>query len=244
MIIKAVKNTPRLWKSFDFSNKLQKYSLDSYLKDILYVLKTGIAWRDLKSSINWNSVYKTYCKLVKFKILESCYQNMLNKYLSDSHIKSIKLKYVITDTSFIPNKYGKELIGYNKYYNRKCYKGNKNDSKILEDHLTKINADKSNKINNDHQERYFLADAGYDSKEIKEKIERMKYKPIIARNKRNSKRPNKKMIKKQKNIFKKRLIIENIFKRIKDNRRILNRYDSKIENFIGFIYIAFLKLMC
>ena len=30
-----------------------------------------------------------------------------------------KLKYVSTDTSFIPNKKGKDLIGYNKFYNRK-----------------------------------------------------------------------------------------------------------------------------
>jgi hypothetical protein len=47
---------PKLALSFDFNHKQQKYNLSKYLFDILYVLKIGIAWCDLRSHINWNSV--------------------------------------------------------------------------------------------------------------------------------------------------------------------------------------------
>ena len=84
LIANKVAEHPKLSKSFNFSNVHQKYFLTDYLIDILYVLKTGIAWRDLRSHINWISVYKTYCKLVSFKIIEACYQDLLDKYLSKS----------------------------------------------------------------------------------------------------------------------------------------------------------------
>jgi hypothetical protein len=63
LLMKHIRSIPKLAKSFDFSYKQQKYNLSEYLIDIFYVLKTGIAWRDLRSHINWNSVYKTYVKL-------------------------------------------------------------------------------------------------------------------------------------------------------------------------------------
>ena len=56
LLIKHVKSNRMLYKSFDFSHKQQIYKLSEYLTDILYVLKTGVAWRDLRSHINWNSV--------------------------------------------------------------------------------------------------------------------------------------------------------------------------------------------
>jgi hypothetical protein len=63
LLMKHIRSIPKLVYSFNFSHKQQKYNLSEYLIDILYVLKTGIAWRDLRSHINWNSVYKTYVKL-------------------------------------------------------------------------------------------------------------------------------------------------------------------------------------
>ena len=117
LLIKHIKSNCKLYKSFDFSRKQQKYNLSEYLTDILYVLKTGIALRDLRSHISWISVYKVYVKLNSFNIFKLSYMTLLNKYYKRSY--NNKLKYVSTDTSFIPNKKGKDLIGYNKFYNRK-----------------------------------------------------------------------------------------------------------------------------
>ena len=261
LLIIHIKNNEKLYKSFNFSRKQQKYELSDYLIDILYVLKTGIAWRDLRSHINWNSVYKVFVKLNSYNIFKLSYIYLLKKYMRKGVNR--KLKYIMTDTSFVPNKKGKELIGYNKFYNRKngtkislitdangtslnvkCYEGNRYDSKILIDHLQN-----GNLVHNNHilrYKQYFLADPGYDSKLIKETLIGMKYKPIIAQNKRNIKDPKKlvKLTKQEKQIYKKRLTIERTFNKIKMNRRICLRYESKIDNFMGFIYLSLIKLLC
>lgn len=261
LLVKHIKSNQILYKSFNFSHKQQKYSLSEYLIDILYVLKTGIAWRDLRSHINWNSVYKVFIKLNSFKIFEISYGILLNKYFKKS--SKYKLKYISSDTSFIPNKKGKNLIGYNKFYNRKngtkislitdskgipfnvkCYKGNMNDSKILEDHLKNGNI-----VNINHlipYNNYFLADPAYDTKIIREQLKEMGYNPLIVQNKRNIKNTEKiiKLNKNDKKIYNKRLIIERTFNEIKINRRLCLRYESKIENLMGFIYLSLIKMLC
>lgn len=260
-IICEVKSNRRLYKSFDFSNVRQKFDLSAYLTDILYVLKTGISWRDLKSVINWNSVYKVYCKLVRFNILEKSYNSLLSQYLSKS--KQSKLNCILTDTTFINNKNGSELIGYNTFYSRKkgtkislitdskgipidvkCYKGNMYDSNILEDQLETIGNSPIGDNHNTQYKKHFLADAGYDSNKIREKLKSLGYTPLIARNKRNNRRKIPKMAKKDKKVFKKRIKVEHTFGKIKSNKRILNRYDKKIANFIGFVYLALIKILC
>jgi putative transposase len=261
LLIKEVKKIDELYKSFNFSHKQQKYSLFEYMTEIFYVLKTGIAWRDLRSHINWNSVYKAYVKLNSFNIFEISYMSLLSKYLKKN--KQNNLKYILTDTSFIPNKKGKDLIGYNKFYNRKngtkislitdakgivlnmkCYKGNIYDSKILMDHLSKCDLVKSYHIG--ESEKYFLADPGYDSKKIRNKLIEINYKPIIVQNKRNIKDKNKLLIlsKNEKKIYKKRLKVENSFNSLKTDRKICLRYESKVRNFIGFVYLSLMKMLC
>lgn len=102
LLIEHIKDNDKLYKSFDFSHKQQKYKLYDYLIDILYVLKTGISWRDLRSKMNWNSVYKVYIKLNKANIFKVSYITLLNKYYKKSY--NNKLKFISTDTSFVPNK--------------------------------------------------------------------------------------------------------------------------------------------
>jgi len=189
LLVRHIKSEKNLYTTFDHSSVHQKYSLESYIIEILYVLKTGISWRDIRSTINWNSIYKTYIKLNKYKIFQIVYIDLFKKYIEKSPNK--KLRFVLTDTTFIPNKKGIDLIGYNKYYNKKngtklslitgvnghpfnvkCYKEYNSDSKILIDQL-KID----NLVSLDHigvYKEYFLADPGYDSIEIRKKLKSMK----------------------------------------------------------------------
>jgi len=120
VLIKHIKSFPKLYWSFNFSNKnqlYQLYQLSDYLSEILYVLKTGISWRDDRSHIHWNSIYKVYIKLSIYNIFSITFVSLFNKYIKKSPNK--KLNFILTDTSFIPNKNGKNVIGYNKFYNRK-----------------------------------------------------------------------------------------------------------------------------
>jgi transposase len=261
LLMKHIKSIPKLFSSFNFGHKQQKYTLNEYLIEILYVLKTGIAWRDIRSKINWNSIYKVYIKSNKYKIFQISYIDLLNKYLRRCPLcfAQKKLKYVSTDTSFIPNKKGKDVIGYNKFYNKKkgtkislitdnqgipfnigFYKGNMYDSRIFLDHIEKpnlIKLDKNkldkNKVDKNKVEiRYFMADPGYDSKEIRLKIKDMNYIPLIVQNKRRIKDPSKLIILNatEKEIYKKRMVIERTFNRLKMNRKICLRY---VRNFIS-----------
>lgn len=70
-----------------------------------------------RSHIYWNSIYKAYEKINKYKIFEVSYKDLLNKYYMKS--SNNKLKFVSSDTTFIPNKKGRDCIAYNKFYNRK-----------------------------------------------------------------------------------------------------------------------------
>ena len=126
----------------------------------------------------------------------------------------------------------------------KCYKGNVNDSKILLNHLKNGNIVHINHLipyNN-----YFLADPGYDTKLIRDQLEELNYNPLIAQNKRNIKNPNKiiKLNNYEKKIYNKRLVIERTFNKMKMNRKLCLRYESKIKNFIGFIYLSLIKMLC
>jgi hypothetical protein len=139
---------------------------------------------------------------------------MLAKYYKRNGL-SKKLNYISTDTTFIMNKNGKEQIGLNKYYhkkkgnkisliidtnkkivNMKIYKGCKNDTKILEDQLKEnmiindIKNDLKNDLKNDKYKKYFMADAGYDSKNIHKILRNLNYIPLIDQNKRGIKNEN------------------------------------------------------
>lgn len=74
-----------------------------------------------------------------------------------------------------------------------------------------------------------LADLGYDSSKIRNKLIEKGFTPIIPFNKRNTK--NKDLIKhicgKHNIIYKRRILIEQTFMKLKRNRRIKVRYDTE-----------------
>lgn len=153
LLIRHIKTNKKLYKSFNFSYHTQKYTLRDVLTDIVYVMKTGISYRNLRSAIKWQTIYKVYRKLISNKVFNLTYNQMLKKYVKRGGLNR-KLRYISTDTTFIMNKNGSEKIGLNKYYYKKkgnkislvvdsnkkiiemkIFKGGKNDTKILEKHL-------------------------------------------------------------------------------------------------------------
>ena len=257
-LIKEIKNTPSLYKSFNFSYKTQKYKLSQILTDILYVLKTGIAWRDIKSDSHWNTLYKAFIKLNKNNILKISYTNLLHKYICKSPSK--KLKFISTDTHTVYNKYGYNMINRNKYYKNKkvmklsidvdsngipikinVYPGNMHDSKIYMSDLNKEYLIDENLLNK--HKVYLLADTGYDSKRIRDKLQAYNFIPIIPINKRNKKGEIKKLSNKYKKIYKKRIIVENNFCKISKLKRLTIRYDKDYKNYLGFVYLGYISIL-
>ncbi len=259
-----INNNPKICERFNCKYSSQKYTISDLLPAILYVLKENISWRfieklKISKQIHWNTFYKMHQKLVKFKIYDGTYKNILKKYYEDpSKIEALKTR--MTDTTVIVNKQGIDKVHYNKAYpkhkiskvsfitdnnkvvlNVKLFSGNINDSKIFVDQLNSDNL--IDTVLDENNRDVILGDSAYDSNIIRNKLAEQKYKKLICpKNKRNTK--NKEKLKKlkmnvnDKKIFKNRIKIEHKFCNLKQNKRIQIRYDKKSENYLGFVYLA------
>jgi transposase len=80
---------------------------------------------------------------------------------------------------------------------------------------------------------HVIADAAYDSDELRRNVRRLRAKACIKPNptRRRKKRYDPKR-------YKHRNVIERFFCRIRRCRRVATRYDKKAANFAGFVYLA------
>jgi len=69
-----INNDKKLKKIFNHYN--QKYTLDKLLTPILFILKTGISYREVSkiTTIHWNTIYKFFIKLQKYDIIEKIFK--------------------------------------------------------------------------------------------------------------------------------------------------------------------------
>lgn len=246
----------QLKNNFNFTYHAQKYKLNEFLVGIIYVLKKGIVWRDYKK-VYWNSLYKAFVKLSKLNIFHNSYIGLLKKYFRKTPAK--KLRFIYTDTTIIHNINGSDKMKRNKYVkNKKVMKvslitdingipfsiktisGNTNDARILNDQLNDpfyIDLNEYSK-----NEKFFLADKGYDSLNLRKKLTENNFIPIIAFNKRNTKDPKKlkTLTPKQKKMYKRRIKIEMVFGLLKRSyKRVRVRYDKYSTNYDSFLFLAF-----
>ncbi len=215
-----------------------KYDIDTIINDIIYVLKTGVSWRALRSPIHWQSVYYHFKRFVKMNIFTKLFKMIRNKFISKNN------KVLIIDSSFIGNKNGKNLLSRNKYYkNKNCAKlscvtdinglplsiivnrGTIHDTQFFNRHLLDIPKQFHNII--------LLGDKGYVSKKIRNELSKYDS-SLMTLNKSN-------MIVRypfNKALYKKRIRVENTFQKFKANKRIQLRYDSYHSTYLSFVYLA------
>lgn len=239
-------------------NNLRKYSLETILEEILYFFKSGISYSHYKGKIS-KSLLNYYVQIFsKNKIFISTYRALHNEYSKNNFYD--KLKYLSIDTSFIINKSANyPIIDRNKYMKNKngikisCItdsngfpidiiftSGNRHDSPLLIEHFKngKVNTNSEKIKNNNRYKQYFLADAGYCSKDNRNFLIQKGYTPIIPINKRRSCKESPKMTKKEEIIYKKRIVIENLFSKLKHYKRINNLYDKSFLTYGNFVYLG------
>ncbi len=255
----------KLKKHYNFTFSTQKYTLKFILTHIICFLHEYKCWRNL--GCVWNNIYKHYLKLNKHGFLENSYKLLLQKYLRRTKNKT--LKFTSCDATILINKNGIDCKGRNKYAKNKfCTKlftiidknkipivmfyiaGNTNDIKCLNISLEKFLEQYNKNI------CYFLADTGFHSKFISELLQKYKVKYLIPKNMRNSKKYKKKnrklshnekfriqfeeFTKRDKQIYKKRIAVENMYANYKNsNKRFNIREDKYIKNLEGFTYLFF-----
>ena len=222
------------------------FSLENVLIEILYVLKTGIPWRDLRSTIKWQTVYYHFKRFTKNNIFKRLFFNLRKKY-----INKVNTNILSIDSTFIPNKFGKNKVKRNKFYkNKKCNKisivadsigipvsiiidkGTIHDSKFFYKHIKDIHIIQNNKC------KYFLGDKAYVSNKIRTLLNSFNCK-LITPKKSNS---NKNHFF-DKTIYKKRIFVEHAFQKFKSNRRIDSRYESLFSTYYSFVYLGACKIL-
>ena len=239
--------------------------LSDYVK--LSSLKTHISYKGNRGNNDYH--YKTieneYRKWFKDNVFEEAY----TLYLNERYVCKNKKINVFIDATTINNKHGRECIG--KYTENKKHSVtrlstitdvNKCGLSIIPLKLSgKLYKDKNNKL---HKSKYFeheinkvqetlnnirinikdidvnlIGDRGY----ITSTIFMVNHKPInIVTPKRSNQKKQNTSVEKQ--LLKKRSVIENFFCDLKKHERICLREDHLIKNFLGFVYMACLINMC
>jgi len=204
-------------------------------------------------------------RFVKSGILKDSYKDCLILYFKKNRIR--KLKFNMLDASFIKNEHGlrSDKVGRNRYFSNKnstkisnlvdsngivlssvIFPGNRNDSIFAKDTISSILIDIFPKKHQNHNrcKQYLLADGAYYSNDIINSCKLLGYHTLIPQNK-HVKDPKKIITwnKYEKSTYSKRIKVENHFCWIKKNRRLKNRYERYSENFGGFLYLAYLKLI-
>ncbi len=251
-------------QNYDNTYSQQKYSLNTILQKIIFVLYKAHSWSSLGSG--YSNVFNHF-KRLKY-IFTDTYQELLAKYLK---LNKRSLKIVSVDTTIILNKNGKDCIARNKYAkNKNCNKlfliidqkrkpiyyslhsGNQNDSKIFTNNIQKFLNTTNNKT------KILLADAGFDSKINRALIKNKNVYPLIPKNIRNNKKKTKmkeltynKRIgimfkdfkKNERKLYKKRIKIEHFFANLKQIFRFDRRLDTKLSSFDAFIALHLSKML-
>jgi transposase len=227
----------------------KKHSHKLYLIEIIKCLKNNMYWSMHEGTICHGTLRNKHSYYVKNNIYYEFYKYILNKYR-----KAPKILKLSIDSTFISNKQCPGLKNMPKYSNKKgvkihtivdnfgvplsllITKGNVNDSvtfnELYNNLLPTTNTTR----------KYFLGDKGYDSINIRNKLKNDNYVVLIDANKRNkidSTRVlnNKKLIKKYKHIYKKRIKVENFFSWLKQFTRMNHMCDRSLEILNGSVHI-------
>jgi transposase len=239
-------NTHILKNTYLKKHSNTKYSLELIINEILYMLKSGVSWRLLRSPINYKTLHWHYSQFVKYNIFGKVFNKIKTQYLNSS---SKKTDMLYIDSTIIYNKNGVNKIGRNKFYKNKkttkislmtdkngfplsifFIKGNYHDNSIFNKHI------RDAIIITPKIKKTIIADKAYSSYKNYKLLEDKNLLHIIPP------RNNMKLYKTyiyDKDEYKKRIKIEHIFGRLKMFKRIEQRNDKLLRNYRGFTFLAF-----
>lgn len=237
-----------------------KSCLLEVINSILYKLKTGIQWHMLPVEslfsdvvLSYKTVYWHFRKWSKNGEWESSWLHILESYKSMLDLS----------TSSIDGSHTKSLRGGEKtsFQTRKMCKttnalyltdnqgipiaisspvaGNHHDLYQIESHLDEL-FQTLEKANISTAGLFVNADAGFDSKEFRNKCFEYKIIPNTASNPRNG--TNDEIIIFDEMLYKQRYTIERTNAWMDSYRTLLNRFETTITSWIAFNYIAFITI--
>ena len=245
-----------------FTHHKQQYSVQKLFEALLYKLETGISYNNINNvnlGVKGGALFYFYQKIIKNNVLTNFYDYYVNEYINQNH-EEINTFYV--DSTLIANKLGIDKTSYNvqlkKHRSTKISlvednfgipldiivtNSNVHDASICIDHITNI-SNKFQKLCSNKNK--FIADAAYDSKNIREHLKNKNLGILICdKNKRNTKDKDKidklKMTLTERLLLKKRSSIEHLNNNLKQNRTINVRYEKNSKSYESFVTLSVIK---
>ncbi len=227
---------------------------------ILYKLKTGVQWHQLpvkalfeQSPLTWNAVYYHYRKWCLSEALKSCWIQFLKSHKQDLDLSSVDL-----DGSHTPTIRGGADVEYQGRKKRKTTNalyltdrqglplamsepvaGNHNDLHDIEVQFEVVTATLE-QADIPIEGLFLNADAGFDSKNFRESCSKKEIHPNICFNKRNGNTDRDEYF--DQDLYDERYAVERTNAWMDSYRSLLNRFDTTIESWKGFNYLAFIVI--
>lgn len=233
-------------KSLDTRGCKNKIAYKLFIRIFIRKLETNLTWELLGSiyKVSKSHIHNTYCAWSDYGV----FKNAFNMFLKHYHLY-IDNNEAYIDSTTIFNKYGYiNTVGLNTYESKK-HKSNK-----LSIVASKNGIPLGISINNGnvHNLKLLLntlpkrnifsllyADKSYISKELKNKLLKTRRIRLITPFKKNQKQNNSE---EEINGLKRRMRIEHINNKLKQNKRLNNRYIKDLLHFESLIYIGCLKI--
>ena len=232
--------------------------LEEIANAVLYKLKTGVQWHQLPvkalfegNILSWQSVYYHYRKWCTTDVLKRAWTSILEKYKSRLDLSSVdfdgshtsavrggketeyqgRKKRKTTNALYLSDRQGLPLAISNPVA------GNHNDLYDIEVQFEVITGTLE-QANISVEGLFLNADAGFDSKEFRLCCERKEINANVCFNKRNGNTDRDECF--DQLLYNERYIIERTNAWLDSFRSLLNRFDTSVESWIGFNYLAFM----
>jgi len=226
---------------------------------ILYKLKTGVQWNQLPvkalfegdSLLTWNSVYYHYRKWCLSGILKQIWIDFLKNHKKDLDLSSVDL-----DGSHTPAIRGGDQVEYQGRKKRKTtnalyltdrqglplamsepISGNHNDLHNIEVQFEVVTATLE-QAEIPVEGLFVNADAGFDSKSFRDSCDKKEVQANVCFNKRNGNAQDRNEYFDQE-LYDQRYAVERTNAWMDSFRSLLNRFDTTVESWKGFNYLAF-----
>jgi len=225
---------------------------------ILYKLKTGVQWHQLpvkalfdEQPLVWNTVYYHYRKWCMSDTLKQCWIDFLK-----AHKKELDLSSIDLDGSHTPAIRGGAEVEYQGRKKRKTtnalyltdrqglplamsepLSGNHNDLHDIEVQFEVVTGTLE-EADIPVEGLFLNADAGFDSKNFRDSCAEKEINANVCFNKRSGKTQDREEYFDQ-DLYNERYAVERTNAWMDSFRSLLNRFDTTIESWKGFNYLAF-----